>query len=205
MNLARPKVSYIKSAVFVEDFPKSTVPEVAFVGRSNAGKSSLLNALAQSDVAKVSQAPGKTRLLNFFKWDETHGVVDVPGYGFARRSGKEQNDWQEMIENYLHYRENLTGLILVFDVRRSWAEEEQQLLEWWEPYNKPLIVALNKMDQLNQKEKAAKLKEFAPLKDHLELFWVTTKPKKGQTNGIDELRRGIFERMIKGREIKPSK
>jgi GTP-binding protein len=199
MQIPKPKVNYVKSAVHVVDFPAFTVPEVAFVGRSNAGKSSLLNALAQSDVAKVSQKPGKTRLLNFFTWDDTHAVVDVPGYGFARRSKQEQDEWQIMIENYLHYRENLTGLVLVFDVRRKWAEEENVLLDWWEPYKKPLIVALNKIDQLNQKEKAAKLKEFRSLEGRLELFWVTTKPKKGQDGGIGDLKKGIFESMVKGR------
>lgn len=193
------KIQFIKSAVYPQDYPDLGIPEVAFVGRSNAGKSSLLNALAGTNIAKVSRKPGKTRLLNFFKWDETHALVDIPGYGFARRSKIEQDEWKEMIESYLHGRETLNGLVLVFDVRRRWSDEEEALLEWWEPYGKPLILALNKTDQLNQKERALKEREFAPLKDRLEIHWVATQGKKPPHNGVDALRRAVFERIVQMR------
>lgn len=187
-----PNVQFIKSGVTEDQYPPCSVPEIAFVGRSNAGKSSILNSLAQRAVAKVGQTPGKTRLINFFTWENTHALVDLPGYGFARGPEDEKVSWKNMIETYLTRRENLSGLVMVMDVRRNWSSDEDLLVAWCEPRGIPLILALNKCDQLNQKEKAAKKKEFSPLTDRLELFWVSTKDDKG----IDELRRRIFEKMV---------
>lgn len=188
-----PNVQFIKSGVTEDQYPPFAVPEIAFVGRSNAGKSSILNSLAQRVVAKVGQTPGKTRLINFFTWEDTHALVDLPGYGFARGPEDEKDSWKHMIETYLTRRENLSGLVLVMDVRRKWSGDEELLVDWCKPRGIPLLLALNKCDQLNQKEKAAKKKEFSPLSDRLELFWVSTTDDKG----IDELRRRIFEKMVR--------
>lgn len=188
----KPKVLFIKSGVTEDQYPPSNLPEIAFVGRSNAGKSSLINAIAVGPVAKVGQTPGKTRLINFFAWEDTHILVDLPGYGFARGPEEEKDSWKEMIETYLTNRDSLSGLILVMDVRRKWSADEDLLLEWCRPRGLQIILALNKLDQLNQSEKAAKKKEFGVLADQLELFWVSAKDKKG----VDELRRRIFEKMV---------
>ncbi len=190
-----PNVQFIKSGVTEDQYPPCAVPEIAFVGRSNAGKSSILNSLAQRVVAKVGQTPGKTRLINFFTWEDTHALVDLPGYGFARGPEDEKDTWKTMIETYLTKRENLSGLVLVMDVRRKWSADEDLLVSWCRPRGIHLILALNKCDQLNQKEMAAKKKEFSRLTDRLELFWVSTKGDKG----IDELRRCIFEKMVQDR------
>lgn len=193
-------VTFIKSAVLPKDYPEGIYPEVAFVGRSNAGKSSLLNALAGQTIAKVSQKPGKTRLLNFFNWDHTHFIVDVPGYGFAQRSASERESWREMMETYLSQRSNLMGLVLVFDVRRSWSDDEELLLDWCESRGQKMLLALNKVDQLNQKERAAKEKEFLALSRRLDLFWVTTKPAKNKDlESLEGLKRTIFEKIVKPR------
>src|SRR5687768_5730395 len=96
------KITFIKSAKVPKDFPHGSKPEVAIAGRSNAGKSSLINIMARSKVAKVSSTPGKTRLLNFFDYDNKFRLVDMPGYGFSKRSGHEQHSWEEMVEAYLY-------------------------------------------------------------------------------------------------------
>src|SRR6478752_7250400 len=108
-------IQFIKSAVLPKDYPIHKMAEVAIAGRSNAGKSSFINALTRDKVAKVSSTPGKTRLLNFFNMADSYVLVDMPGYGFASRSNSEVLEWHEMIETYLMSRENLVGLILVMD------------------------------------------------------------------------------------------
>ena len=137
------------SAVDLEGCPRDAFPEIAIVGRSNAGKSSLINALANSRIAKVSSTPGKTRLLNFYKAPR-YRLVDMPGYGFAARAGAEQYSWQRMVESFLAIRENLLGLILVMDIRRDWTDDEENLLDWLEPRELPCVVVLTKADKLSR-------------------------------------------------------
>lgn len=113
------QVQYIKSAVFPQDYPQTKLVEIAFAGRSNAGKSSLINQISDSKIAHVSQTPGKTRLLSFFNVREKYILVDMPGYGFSKRAGDEQRTWEGMVETYIREREQLKGLILVMDIRRE--------------------------------------------------------------------------------------
>ena len=155
---------FVKSASKLEECPRLDLPEIAFVGRSNAGKSSLLNALYGKGLAKVSSRPGHTRLLNFFQVDRDYAVVDLPGYGFAARGGKEAKGWQSMIEGYILGREELRALILVIDVRRNWQDEEQGLLQWMHTNRQlPVFLALSKRDKLNQKELSRRKKYFADI------------------------------------------
>ncbi len=146
------KITYIKSAVMPEDYPAHKFSEVAFMGRSNAGKSSLINALSKNKIAKVSQNPGKTRLLNFFNFNDSYVLVDMPGYGYASRSGDEVADWQPMIELYLASREKLAGLVLVMDIRRKWSRDEMLLCRFVEKFGRPVALALTKADKLNKTE-----------------------------------------------------
>ncbi len=146
------KISYIKSAVMPDDYPPHRFSEVAFMGRSNAGKSSLINALSKNKIAKVSQNPGKTRLLNFFNFNDSYVLVDMPGYGYASRSGDEVADWQPMIELYLASREKLAGLVLVMDIRRKWSRDEMLLCRFVEKFGRPVALALTKADKLNKTE-----------------------------------------------------
>jgi GTP-binding protein len=145
-------MKYLKSAVLPKDYPDMKRPEVAVAGRSNAGKSSFLNSIAKSKVAHVSQAPGKTRLLNFFDFGTHYRFVDMPGYGFASRSGDEMKDWTKMIETYLSTRENLQGLVLVMDIRREWSEDEEMLKEFCDRVELPMCVLLTKSDKCSKKE-----------------------------------------------------
>lgn len=147
------------SAVNLQGCPSDNVPEVAMIGRSNAGKSSLINGIANSKIALVSSTPGKTRLLNFYQ-AERYRLVDMPGYGFAARSGNEQVSWQSMVETYLAARANLAGLMVVMDIRRDWSIDEKNLLKWLAPRELPCAIALTKADKLSKGAALARLREI---------------------------------------------
>lgn len=154
----------IASAPNVAKLPPSGLPEVAFLGRSNVGKSSLLNALARrKKLARTSSTPGKTRDIVLFRvrteWG-TIGLVDLPGYGWAKVSRKERESWQRVVEDYLAKREELRLGILLQDIRRSWSEDESLLLEWLAEQSVPGRVVLTKTDKLKlmkRKERIRKL------------------------------------------------
>ncbi len=143
---------FLKSAVLADDYPDQKRPEVAITGRSNAGKSSFINVLTKSKIAKVSQEPGKTRLLNFFDIGDFYRMVDTPGYGFASRSGSEVLEWQKMLETYLSTRENLVGLLLLMDIKREWSDDEDALLSFMNSIGRPTMVILTKADRLKAAE-----------------------------------------------------
>ncbi len=188
------KVKFIKSGFQQDDYPFHKKKEVAFVGRSNAGKSSLINALAGEDIAHVSKTPGKTRLLNFFNFGESYVLVDMPGYGFASRSGSEILEWQKVIENYLETRECLAGLVLVMDVRRDWEDHEKMLMRFANKIGLPLLVAMTKIDQLNQKDLKARLAEIKQ-HAHTSLLFPISSTKK---LGFVEMEEYIYKQWIKG-------
>lgn len=148
------KIHFLKSAASPKDYPPADRPEIAITGRSNAGKSSFLNQLTENtrrNVAKVSQTPGKTRLLNFFDAN-AYRWVDMPGYGFASRSGDEMVSWRELIESYLATRSNLLGAVLVMDIRREWSEDEESLRAFFNSIELPFCVVLSKADKVTPAE-----------------------------------------------------
>ncbi|HWR61250.1 MAG TPA: ribosome biogenesis GTP-binding protein YihA/YsxC, partial [Clostridia bacterium] len=111
---------FLKSAVLKEQYPELDLPEIAFSGRSNVGKSSLINSLLnRKKLVKVSSNPGKTRTINFFLVNEQYVMVDLPGYGYAAVSKSEKQSWGRMIEDYLKYRENLRNVVLLVDIRHE--------------------------------------------------------------------------------------
>lgn len=171
---------FLKSAVLPRDFPADVGVEIAIAGRSNAGKSSLINVMTGSRLAKISGTPGKTRLLNFFEMNSKYVLVDMPGYGFAARSNDEVIDWQQMIETYLVERQSLRGLILVIDSRRAWSDEERTLKKFLNRQGLPMVIVLTKIDKLTkaQVQKAVeKMKKQAALDA---VFPVSALKKTGQ-------------------------
>ena len=145
-------MDFVKSATAWDQFPAKHLPEIALAGRSNSGKSSYVNCLARTNVAKVSQKPGKTRLLNIFDMGKKCYLVDMPGYGYAARSATERNDWQRMIEGYLVNSDRLKGLILLMDIRRKWSEDEELLLQFCLSKDMPMVLGLTKADKISKSQ-----------------------------------------------------
>lgn len=188
-------IQFETSAVDEGGYPPETLPEIAMVGRSNAGKSSFINALARSSVAKVSQTPGKTRLINFFKVKpEAYRIVDLPGYGYAARSHSERDSWREMIENYLTWRRSLVGLVLIMDIRRDWDEEERQLADFAADRALPLIVVLNKSDKMNRSEREKALKNLQKQVPEAQVFCVSAVKKEA----VAEVEEFVYKQWIAG-------
>lgn len=188
-------IRYLKSAVVAKDYPPSNRPEVALAGRSNAGKSSFLNSISkEASVAKVSSAPGKTRLLNFFDVGDSYRIVDMPGYGFSRRAADEQVSWTEMIETYLSERTNLAGLILLMDIRREWTPDEELLAQFLRDRTLPFCVVATKTDKLKRQEIAAALKKLQKATGNESIFTVSNLSK----TGVKEVEDFVYSTWVKG-------
>jgi GTP-binding protein len=154
-----PKVRFLLSAASEEQFPEDTGAEVAFAGRSNSGKSSAINAiLVRNGMARASKTPGRTRLLNFFEVEPGRRILDLPGYGYAEASPVEKKQWIGLIKR-LPARASISGLFLIVDMRRGLGDQDEQLLDWAGASGWPVHVLLTKADKLNQRERAAALKE----------------------------------------------
>jgi len=133
--------------------PVGKGPEIAFAGRSNAGKSSAINTLAgHTRLAYVSRTPGRTQLINFFRLNCGAALVDLPGYGYAQVPEAVRRQWQGLLENYLKRRENLIGLVLIMDARRPLTPLDRAMIEWFSPTDKPMHIMLTKSDKLSRNE-----------------------------------------------------
>ena len=160
-SVATPKVvsEFVLSASGPEDFPKEEYPEIAFLGRSNVGKSSLINALVgQKKLAFTSNKPGCTQAINFYRVGGSRYFVDLPGY--ARVPEEIRLEWKKLIESYLLGRQALELSVLVLDARRGWMEKDLDLKRWLEVHQKPFLVVATKMDKLNQSEKQRSLAQL---------------------------------------------
>lgn len=182
---------FIISAVKRNQYPVDNRVEIAFVGRSNVGKSSIINALAnRRKLAKVSQTPGKTRLINFFLINNDFYLVDLPGYGYAKVSKKEKESWGKTIETYLHGREPLKRVVLLVDSRHKPTADDIMMHEWIKHYGYDVIVVATKSDKLSNNElpKAKKLiKETLKLEKNDKLYFFSSLNKKGKEELIDNL------------------
>ena len=144
-------IKFIKSASLVSQFPEDSGSEIAFVGRSNAGKSTALNAIfGRKNIAKTSKTPGRTQLINFFGVDDDCRVVDLPGYGFAAVSKEKRKQWDELISAYFRTRDALKGVFLIVDSRRMITELDRLFLDFYLPLGKSLHVILTKSDKLKK-------------------------------------------------------
>ena len=162
-----PEVSFMLSAAAGAQFPADHGVEIAFAGRSNAGKSSAINAItARHGLARTSKTPGRTRLLNFFSLGAERRIVDLPGYGFAKGSRAEQAGWAPLIDA-LRPRVSLKGLFLVVDCRRGLADSDLELIDWADPSRRRIHVLLAKADKLTRAEGLkAQAAAVAVLDDH---------------------------------------
>ncbi len=142
------QASFLISAAKVDQCPFDSGLEVAFAGRSNAGKSSALNTLTHANLARTSKTPGRTQLLNFFSLDEERRLVDLPGYGYAKVPIPLKQHWQEHLEAYLSSRNSLSGVVLMMDIRHPLTEFDRLMLDWAEASSMPLHILLTKADKL---------------------------------------------------------
>ncbi len=179
--------AFFATVAHERDLPASSGVEVAFAGRSNAGKSSALNALARRHrLAFVSKTPGRTQQINFFSLGAGRFLVDLPGYGYAQVPGAIKRSWQELLSGYLQTRGQLRGLVLVMDARHPLTPLDRQLLDWFAPTGRPVHVLLTKADKLSKQEAARQLRkvgEGLAAEYHgssVQLFSATTR------QGVDE-------------------
>lgn len=172
------------SAVKPEQYPDKNFPEIALAGRSNVGKSSLINTLInRKNYARTSSQPGKTQTLNFYNVEEQLYFVDVPGYGYAKVSQKEREKWARMIETYFSTRQELRGTINLVDARHEPSELDVQMIEFLHYYNIPVLVVGTKIDKIpkskrNKVESQIKKKMHLNKNDHLVLFSAVDKTGK---------------------------
>ena len=195
MKIRRAELN--RSCAKLGQFPETPRPEVAFLGRSNVGKSSLLNALVQrKQLARTSSTPGKTRMIHFFEVDADASelmFVDLPGYGWARVSRGERESWQSLIEGYLEGREALRLAILLQDLRRDFSEDETLLLDWLAERGIDSMVVFTKGDKLKPMRRAKRAKELrAQLGSRSVAVQLTSSQAK---QGIYELWKTIRERL----------
>ena len=151
--------SYYLSAHHLSDLPPPNGMEIAFAGRSNAGKSSAINTLANHNrLAFVSKQPGRTQLINFFSLGENRFLVDLPGYGYAKVPQTIKDHWQKTLATYLSERSSLFGLVLIMDIRHPLTPLDQQMLEWFSLAEKPIHILLTKADKLSRESSYKVLK-----------------------------------------------
>lgn len=160
-QINRLQAEFLTSAPDLARCPPGTGPEIALAGRSNAGKSSVLNRLTgDRHTARASKTPGRTRMLNFFALPGDARLVDLPGYGYAKAAARDQARWQHAVNEYLSRRRQLTGVILVTDIRHPGMELDQDIMRWAAASAMPLHVLLNKADKLKRDAQTQALAHF---------------------------------------------
>lgn len=186
----------IKNAVFVKsikdmsNYDLDTLPEVAMIGRSNVGKSSLINYLTNNyKLAKTSGIPGKTRLINYFLINSEFYLVDLPGYGYAKTAKTEKESWQLMIEDYLNDNKNLKVLLLLADIRHEPSQDDKTMVDYLRFYGMPYIVVATKADKLSNAQRQKKLMDISfHLKvDKNEVLVTSVNDKIGKDKLLNEI------------------
>ena len=153
-------IDFEKSISELSQSPEDIGSEVAFVGRSNAGKSTAINSITnRNSLAKTSKTPGRTQLINFFKINDNSRFVDLPGYGFAKASKEKQKSWNRLVTDYIKYRQSLKGVVLIIDIRRGFGEMDLMFLDFYLPLNKQLHILLTKADKLSKQKQSLILNE----------------------------------------------
>lgn len=174
---------FVTSATKPSQYPPEGSPEIAFAGRSNVGKSSLINVLVnRKRLVKTSSTPGRTQLVNFFDINDSINFVDLPGYGYAKVPASVRKKWGPMIEAYLSGRNTLKGVVVIMDIRRTPREEEQNLIDWLGHYSIASILVLTKTDKLSKTKLAKQLAVVARTLalDAGDLILFSAKSRKGR-------------------------
>lgn len=157
MKIKNPE--FVKSVFKLEECPRIKQPEIAFSGRSNVGKSSLINTITgKKKLARTSNTPGRTQSLNYYNIDDKFYLVDLPGYGFASVPEKVRKQWAELIDSYLHYRENLIGIIQIIDARHKPSKDDKMMVEWLKSSGLNFLIAATKVDKISNNKKAKQRK-----------------------------------------------
>ncbi len=183
---------FVTSAVRQSHYPPAQLPEIAFAGRSNVGKSSLINTLVnRKKLVKTSSTPGRTQLINFFNINQSLMFVDLPGFGYARVPEKIQKEWGPMIETYLSTRSTLKGVVLIMDLRRTPGRQESDLINWLYHYGIPCLPVMTKTDKLKKSQQALQQKQAAEALqiDPEDLLLFSAKSRQGKERVWDEISR----------------
>ncbi|MBE82615.1 MAG: YihA family ribosome biogenesis GTP-binding protein [Gemmatimonadetes bacterium] len=181
------QTDFVKSVAHPSQIPSEDFPQIAFSGRSNVGKSSLINRLMnRRNLAQTSNTPGKTRLLNFYLINRNLHFVDLPGYGFAKRSKAEQKSWAELIDAYLQRSERLRGLVQLIDARHDPSGDDLEMIKWLSEANFPFVVIATKVDKISSTKKRKQLdKSLRIISDVAEVDFLPFSSATGQ--GRNEL------------------
>ena len=192
------KINFDKSCPTEQFFPDDQGIELAICGRSNSGKSSVLNMLAnQKKLAKTSNTPGRTQSINFFyvNEDSSKKLVDLPGYGYTKASKKMQKEWGQQITKYMASRKSLRGIILIMDVRHPLQESDLNFIAWCEQYNLPIQILLNKSDKLSKNKASQELLKCIEKTDHNLLLDSPMLLSAKTASGAEELSKKILDWM----------
>lgn len=185
------QAEFIISAVKKEQYPKDQLPEIAFVGRSNVGKSSIINALTnRRKLVKVSGTPGKTRLINFFLINNNSYFVDLPGYGYAKISKEQKKDWGKIIETYLKDRDILKKVVLLLDCRRIPNEDDILMYNWIKHYGYNCMIISTKSDKLNRNELSKSentIRKTLKLEENEKISFYSSLKKVGTEELLDKI------------------
>lgn len=198
------KSEFIISAVRPSQYPEDNRNEVAFVGRSNAGKSSLINVITnRKKLAKTSSTPGKTRLINFFLINDDYYFVDLPGYGFAKVAKREQEKWGSMIEAYLVQRPQLKRIVLLVDSRHKPTKDDIVMYEFIKYYGYEVLIVATKSDKLKKndyKKNEKMIRETLNIREGDKFILFSSLNKKGKEEVIDLIGEGVAEESVTSKE-----
>lgn len=198
------KAEFVCSFVDIKNLPEDNLPEIALVGRSNVGKSSLINKVVnRKNLAKSSSTPGKTRMLNYYIINTEWYMVDLPGYGYAKVSKTERDKWGKMIESYLSNREQLRGVVQLLDIRHPPSANDILMKEWLEHYEVPVLLVATKADKVSRNEKQ---KNVGVIRKTLQLTSeqkpILFSAQSGE--GVDEVKAALAELLKPSEELESS-
>ncbi len=192
--LVFPLTIFLKSVAQLDQLPKDQGAEVAFIGRSNSGKSSAINLITgKKGLAKTSKTPGRTQLLNFFQINDRQRLVDLPGYGYAKVPSDKKEEWEKTISSYLKLRKSLRGLVITMDIRHPLKERDQAMLTWALHHQIPLYILLTKADKLTRNQAAHALKQTKQQLTSLSKDWRVQIFSATTPIGVEMARRVILD------------